>query len=1245
MSGDWRGRESFFRRLASRMVALLFGLVLHAQAQPAQAEVDLWQLLAGGGDQVDLPAEGTTGRADVEAAVTLSGPEGGTALTAPEDEAIIVAHAGSDVKMENVTFRKTGQERFAAYVNGGTLRITNCRIEGGFDTAFQVEAGRLELSGCRVAGADGAKVRNGIIAQPGTAVAISGSRLEGAGEIMVYANGAEVSLVDVTISDAAQHALLLRGQGEARIDGLHVSGEAQIMLAAVQGVSVTGSDVVLEGAGGSAVLAQDAADVSLTGLDVRGPFDGGLILQGGGGGTVEGFAVTEAAMPVQVLGVSGPVTLRNGRIESATESINIDVSDSRNVTVEQVRVQGGDFGMRLTGDVAGARVTRSAFSGQARYGVVLQDTAQGDGDAPPAITNTTIVAPGEGLGLFASNADLVEFRGNTLLGTSDRAIYLERSSLIGTADNKLFTAPTEVARTLVLRDLEGDWGRRFVADGPTDPVKGGLLSADGGASLTVAALVEAGGLSRAEKFALADFAGGKAVADPVALETALLAMPDLGERAERAGIRVDLAAPAGQDGWLPDAVEIALTDAAGREHVVRPEDFPLSLLPGTYEIALDGRKAGVVTIAPGTPLTLPELEQPYLVSRNDEGRVLRGAYLHLRGEKVKSRILEGWRPLRVGEWMSHRSYAIARRGADRDLAEAMIEEARTRIPELDEAISNARAADNDVLAGRLYNQRRMYLEILGEFGTAPDIDWLISTLVANDSGYPATDLAARAEARLGRLEGGPLKDLVVSRLKQALDDPVARKAVLAMARLGDTWALDVLAAMRAGMVQGAKPTNAVPWGIETLVLAAPEVALGHMRDYLSRLKEVGERYAAGDEIEWGSLKSKAAWRNAGLAMAYLARHGTEADRALTVLPVPATAGYDGFLPFSADGAELVRTYLGAAPQVRRARINYWTRKYGQWLCPALTLADADRTRELVLNMEHVVAQAVRRQVITDYWEKTPRARNGIDRSIAYAMGLSAAHCRITPEVTELSLSESAASEEERKFENNDYDPRWWVRPVRARRMMSRFADESRSMRLDGLAQYDTDRLMAMLAETNAADTDLARVFEAHHRLLTDAFVSPQWPISFQSERRVFRLRNEGGDGSISLAGHVDIRPIPDGEKLIVAIRHDIRSPDFGGLAAAMRAPDREPFEVDNRRRMFEFVELEQGGVLKEAQFVASTPTGVLLFEVPFDGDLAKSYLRIGMRFVDTRWQLDVSLFDSHLAVDRRRFSREREGVR
>lgn len=519
-------------------------LWLASLTSAALAQADLRALVGRGGAAVALPSEGATGRVDFDFAARIDGPAGGAALSAPGDDAIIVVHQGGDVTLTDVAFRKAGSERFAAYVNGGTLRIKGCRVEGGFDTAFYVAAGRLDLSECVIAGGDGAPmVGNGIVAQPGTEVAVAGGRFEAAAEVMVYAAGATLGMRDTEIADAARNGVLLLEQARAEMERVRITGRSETMLVATQGAALTARGIRLEGGGGTALFAQGSGPLDLGAVDVGGAFEGGVILQDGAGARIDGFAITGAVHPVQVQGQREPVLMRNGRIRGAPDKASVVIPDSAEVALERVRIRGGDVGLVLSGRVGGLRLSGATISGQTRYGVALQDIAQAEGGAPPLIEDTTIIATGEALGLFAANAGPVGLRGATLLGRTAPTIYLDNAYL-DAADNRVVTVPprAQAGRRVALRDLDGDLGRRFLPAGPTDPVRGVVVPPDGIAAQGVAELVAADGLTRQEKFALADFAlgganpGTGAEPDPGLVEMALLATPPLRSLAERTGV-------------------------------------------------------------------------------------------------------------------------------------------------------------------------------------------------------------------------------------------------------------------------------------------------------------------------------------------------------------------------------------------------------------------------------------------------------------------------------------------------------------------------------------------------------------------------------------------------------------------------------------------------------------------------------------------------------------------------------------
>ena len=180
-----------------------------------------------------------------------------------------------------------------------------------------------------------------------------------------------------------------------------------------------------------------------------------------------------------------------------------------------------------------------------------------------------------------------------------------------------------------------------------------------------------------------------------------------------------------------------------------------------------------------------------------------------------------------------------------------------------------------------------------------------------------------------------------------------------------------------------------------------------------------------------------------------------------------------------------------------------------------------------------------------------------------------------------------------------------------------------------------EEVQAALATGTLADPALQDLFLARHALMSDAFQSSFDALTFGAERRQFRLRSDGGNGSITLAGYLDIRPVLSDGKLIVAIRHRIESPDFGGLAAMITEPDRAPYEADNRRLMFDQLVLDRAGIETVMDYQGSPASGIQYFPAPLDAGLADTALHLSMRFVETRWEIDLPLWASTTAHDLR----------
>ena len=1207
---------------------------------PLHAQADLSSLLAqGGGSTAEIPAIGSTGRVDLDAPTVILGQVGTMpVMSAPNDEAILVVHEGATLRLSNVILRKTGAEVFGVYVNGGALEIDNCRIEGGFDTAIYIASGSAVFRNCTVEGPMG----SGLTAQPESQLIVMNAELNGASDVMIYADGAQVRMDRVSITDGGNNAIYMQNGAELRASDLRISGDnSSVMMALVGGVSARIQGLELSGNAGNGFLADSANEISLNDVTAYGDMAGAVIIDGVNSFSLEGFDLDTASGAIQISNMPGTASVSNGVITPRNGGYGIIVENASQTEISYTRVTGGEVGILLEQSLPDLHVYQSEFLDQTLYGLVMQDIPAADGAEGIRFENTTAAQRGESLAFFSKNAppfDLINSRmavAGSLLG------YVENAQMGAAVDTVFTLAPVSEERTVVLTDLSGDRGRVFLADGFLDPVQGQPFLPDGIRVFSHTALTERS-VDRDTQFAIADFAlsGDMSGLSDILLEMDFTLLPDPPgpERFE-----VTLAPPADGIGWLPDALNITLTPPIGAPLYLRPLDFPVFLPQGLYQVSVEGIPADVLLIEGDTMLSVPEIPQPFMVSRDENGAAWRGPYLPLRAPNILAQISQGARPLRVSEYLDGTTYFIARGNADPALAQETVDMARARLPDIIALRDSLDFETENYRRGRLYDMQRMYFEVLAEFGTAEDAAWILDTFKGDSLYYNAVTAVVRLETRLGILHSGAVKAEINRIIAENDTSDQASWIIEGAARMGDPEALVALATQRTRLRDARAENALVNYGLATLSLAPPEITLPIYRDYLRRLDEIGAMYLDGAELDYSAAGHAEIWRNAGIAMAYIARHGTVDDRALFHVPVPGVGYSISLLPYVEDPAALLDIYLGGVPEADpNTRMWSWSDWFGNRVCLAVTLRDPAERAEIIDEMHSLTRAWYMEAFAQDYWERSEMDRRSLETSIAFGLGLSAAHCRQHPNVLETG-SGGAEGEEERKFRYNNYDPDWWYRPVRARNQMQTLTVTDDWTRLDGLSIYDTDLLLGMLDELGGSPhADLIDIWERHHRLLTDAYVSPQWHTSFQSERRVFRLRNDGGNGSQSILGYVDMRPFPNDGYITIALRHSILSPDFGGLAAMIDEPNRTPYEVDHRIRMFETVTLDVAGEAVPMEYLETSEDGVHFFRAPFDGDLSNTYIRIGMRFVNTTWQLDYSLYDSHFAVDLRRLHSSNE---
>ena len=1200
-------------------------------AFPGSAQSDLNALIAqGGGTTAQIPPSGSTGRVDLDRPTLIIGDAGNMpVMSAPNDEAILVVHPGAELRLSDVTLRKAGAETFGIYINGGTLELNNCRIEGDFDTAIYLASGSAIIRNCVISDVFGSAVA----AQAGSQLVVMDTEMHRATEVMVYVDGAEVRLERVSITDGGGNAIYMQNDAKLTAADIDInSTNSSVLMALVAGVEARIQGLDMQSPSGNGLLIENAPNVDLSDITATGDMSGGIIIDGAENFTLTGFRLDTANAALQVSNISGEANITDGRVTPRSDGYGAIIGNLSFAEISFVNVSGGELGLLLEGSLPELAIADTVLTGQSLYAVAMQDIAATEGASGIVFDRLHTAGTGEALGFFTKNAPPFDLLNSRLAVTGPLLGYVENAALGRMDDTVLALAAETSERTVVLTDLQGTRDRVFLSDGFTAPVQGVDALPQGVMVSSLTNLIE-NAIDRDTQFAIADFAlGGDLTSTPdlfLEMDMALLPEPE-----GPAKFTVSLAPPADGVAWLPDALDITLTPPTGSPLFLRPSDFPVQVTPGLYQLSISGINADVISIQNDLEINIPELPHPFLISRDEDGNAWRGPYLILRGPDVLARISQGQRPLRIGEYLDNKAYFIARGNVDQNLVSETLTKARA---ELADIISRRDGLDQEAHQferDRLWNMQRMYLEILAEYGTAEDVKWILTEFQGDSLTYNMVQTVVRLETRLGIINDGTVMAHISARQDQGDVSSSTNWLIDAAARTGAPAALNSLALQRQRLLDETSNTEVQNYGIPALALAGPETALPIYRAYLKRLDQTGAMYLNGTELDYSALGDPSTWRNVALVLSYLARHGDTEDLALFHVPIPGVADINQLLPIARDPAFVLDTYISGVPEADPAtRMWWWSEWFGTRMCLAFTQRTPNERAEIAEEMGAVTRLGYLGAFVSDYWERDSMERTSIERSIAFGLGLSGAHCRLHPNVVDLAMGEAAEGEERRKFEFNNYDPDWWQRPVRARAEMATLATLDDWVRLDGLSHYSTEQLLAWLDEAGgAADPALVDVWERHHRLLTDAFVSPQWHTSFQSERRVFRLRNLDGNGTQSIAGHVDMRLFPNGDVLTVAIGHNIQTPDFGGLAALIDEPNRTPYEVDSRRRMFETVTLEQNGTAVPMEYLETNAAGVHFFRAPFNGNFSNSYIRIGMRFVDTTWQLDYSLFDSHFAT-------------
>lgn len=1194
-------------------------IILSVTAFPVYAQQDLYQITRNG--SVELPAE-TMGRADFDTDITLTGQAGTKSiLRAPNDDAVIVAHVGSVVRLTDVILEQAGTSRFGIYVNGGRVELERCEISGAFSTAIYLAAGSILLKDCAISGSE-----YGLSAQEGTSASAKNTRWADLTEVGIFAKGQDITLRNTQLSNAGVNPIYVAGPVQIDLSDIIIeSSSSPTRIALLEGVNGTISNIALTGAGGDGLFVQNGGAVTVSGLGTSPDIASGVIVQGAQSFEMSNFAIKALETPLQISGVRGFARASDGQLTAQGENYGVSVFENGETSITNLTIKGGEIGVFAQGPLGSMTIADNHIANQTVYNILLQNLM--GSEAIATIADNRLIAGGEALSVAGLEGGYLHLTGNTIVTEGATALYMQNTGIALNEGNTIVAqAQASEQINLFYPDTQTD-DFVILSDGRIEPLEGwfGIENNNTLLSHMDALRHSDNDDTRRQLARLMTEGGDVAVLEDIALE---LASSSSLSATEEETITFTLAPPAPDWSWSEEAIALVLTKVGEEPQVLYPRDFPASASPGQYKLSVDGQFQGIFNLDTDYEFQLGNIPGPYAIWRTEDGQKIRGPGLQLRADNALRRLAEGVRPLKIGEYFGFQTIHMARSKVDVDLVSQAVTAAADKLPDVMTRYSSSHAEENWDLHNALWHTQRMYFDILAEFGDPDHIDWILTQPTHNRTTDNGIRAAIKIEQRLGLLEGSR----VLAHLTQALaDDPTnsgLRTALTNLGRIGHAPAIDLIRKLHLADVEGVGEHGLAAYGMDSFYYLPPEQGLPLYRGFLQRLQRNTLAWAGGTEFEWDDLAATSIWRDARLAILYLSLHGTEEDKVLFDLPVPLTINFLDMSSIIADTSTVLDAYFGKYAPVNEWRVKRWSPSYGTIVCPALSLSDADRRDHILLTTSFALREALMRDLGWEYWQQNSRS---LETSLRLASEMSRAHCGMTGTVVDLAMGENAAGEYARKLQHADLEVDWWVRPSWAAEQITKIGQGLTNSVTTGLSPYPPQQLLEQMAAIGPGHPDMGPAFRMWLPLLTDAFQSPQGFYPFGTERRLFRIRNEGGNGTLSMAGIVDFRLIPEDDKLTVAISNSILTPDFGGLAAMMTAPDREPYEANNHRKMLDYVRLERNGILTEGEYIATIDGGVHVFELPFDGDLNQTYLRVGMQFQEDKWPLDIALFDSQLS--------------
>ncbi|WIX98206.1 right-handed parallel beta-helix repeat-containing protein [Amycolatopsis mongoliensis] len=344
--------------------------------------------------------------------VTITAEDGAGTVTILAKTGVAVTLTAASAALSGISAVSTDADNPAVFVAQGQLSLTECSLQGaGWSTVFASGEGTILMRGCAVRNDTGAGV---VVTSPHGGVLESCRFDEMGTSAVVVADDGTLLMRACTVGKAAGNGICLNGRGRLTVEDTTISGtakpavavEQQAMIAAkrltasdVEGIGfylASGGEVALEDClaervGAEGVFVAEGCKPVLRGCRVRGAGLHGVHFSARSGGIVTdceisevtgiGVNVTERSAPeFDQLLVSG-CTAAGLRVSDAadpffrrlrvlgSDGAGIEVEDGGRGTMENVEIDGGAVGLRVTG---GSRLSASGFSVRNTAGAAVE---------------------------------------------------------------------------------------------------------------------------------------------------------------------------------------------------------------------------------------------------------------------------------------------------------------------------------------------------------------------------------------------------------------------------------------------------------------------------------------------------------------------------------------------------------------------------------------------------------------------------------------------------------------------------------------------------------------------------------------------------------------------------------------------------------------------------------------------------------------------------------------------------------